>query len=170
MHSAFRSTLLVLAGQLVLMASTVTAHAQEPKSEPKPEHKPEHKIDGRYRAEGVNPDGKPYRSVVDIEQDGDAYLVRWLEREGRTVAMGIGMVRGEFLSVSYVAGRQLGVVVYRIDKGPQLTGQWTILGADGSLWPETLTKAGVAASLEDPAAADTIAAADAALDGSALPQ
>jgi hypothetical protein len=84
---------------------------------------------------------------VDIEQEGDTYLVRWLEREGRAVGVGIGIVRDNFLSVSYLSGRQLGVVVYRIEKGPVLTGQWTVLGADGSLWPESLSKAGVAAEL-----------------------
>lgn len=104
---------------------------------------------GRYQAEGVNPDGKPYRSVVLIEQEGETYLVRWLEREGLPVGIGIGIVRGDWLSVSYLAGRQLGVVVYSIEKGPQLKGQWTVLGADGSLWPETLSKLGVSAGLQE---------------------
>lgn len=144
MHNALRSTVIVL---FAAIGSTATvAQAQDLH------------LAGRYRAEGVNPDGKPYRSVVDIEQEGETYLVRWLEREGRAVGVGIGIVRGDFLSVSYLSGRQLGVVVYRIEKGPVLTGQWTVLGADGGLWPESLSKAGVAAELTD-GAVDIVAAA-----------
>ena len=110
------------------LGAAAAAYAQQPN------------LTGRYAAEGTNPDGKPYRSFVQIEQDGDTYLVRWLEREGQPVAIGIGMVRGDWLSVSYLGGRRLGVAVYHIEKGPQLKGQWTVLGADGSVWPETLSK------------------------------
>ena len=123
--------------------------APDSKSESKPDSKPENKegaLDGRYRAEGTNPDGKPYRSIVDIEQNGDTYMVRWLEREGPPAALGIGIIRGEYLSVSYLAGRALGVVVYHIEKGSVLTGQWTVLGSGGLLWPETLSRVGVAAA------------------------
>ena len=130
MHIALRSCLLVI---LAAIWTAPVADAQEAH------------LAGRYQAEGMNPDGKPYRSVVEIEHDGQSYVVRWLERDGLTVAVGIGIVRGEWLSVSYLAGRQLGVVVYRIEKGPQLKGEWTVLGADGSLWPETLSKVGVSA-------------------------
>ncbi|MBM3770532.1 MAG: hypothetical protein FJW27_04435 [Acidimicrobiia bacterium] len=134
MQNALRSSVTVLLTAIGSMATVAQAQDLH--------------LAGRYRAEGTNPDGKPYRSIVDIEQEGETYLVRWLEREGRAVGVGIGIVRDNFLSVSYLSGRQLGVVVYRIEKGPVLTGQWTVLGADGSLWPESLSKAGVAAELD----------------------
>lgn len=129
---------------LATLALTASAHAQNA-----PAAKPDSKLEGRYQAEGVNPDGKPYRSTVDIEQAGDTYLLRWIERDGPPAAIGIGIVRGEYLSVSYLAGRSLGVVVYHIERGPQLKGQWTVLGADGGLWPETLSRAGVSAERLD---------------------
>jgi hypothetical protein len=46
------------------------------------------------------------------------------------------------LTVSYVSGGNLGIIVYRIRKGPQLVGEWTLLGADPEVYPETLTKLG----------------------------
>lgn len=112
--------------------------------------KPDLKLEGRYRAEGTNPDGGPYRSTVVIQQDGDTWLVRWFEREGPPAAVGIGIVRGDYLSVSYLAGRSLGVVVYHIEKGQQLQGEWTVLGADGDTWPETLSRVGISVANEPP--------------------
>ena len=167
--SAWRTLLLVsfaLLGTVTLARAQAGGTQTRPRSKPetapdsKPESKPEDRsenksenkegaLDGRYRAEGTNPDGKPYRSIVDIEQNGDTYMVRWLEREGPPAALGIGIVRGEYLSVSYLAGRALGVVVYHIEKGPVLTGQWTVLGSGGLLWPETLSRVGVAAERRD---------------------
>jgi hypothetical protein len=114
-----------------------------------PAHAQTKGIPGTYRAEGMNPDGKPYRAVVEIEANGDTFLVRWLERAGVTAGVGVGIIRDNALSVSYIAGRQLGIVVYAIETGPVLTGRWTVLGADGGLYPETLTKMGVAAERED---------------------
>lgn len=136
-HTVLRSTALALLVVLAGAGLAAQADAQVPL------------LTGTWRAEGTNPDGRPYRSVVQIEQDGDTYVLRWLERAGLPVGVGIGMVRGEWLSVSYLSGRQLGVVVYRIEKGPTLTGEWTVLGADGSLYPETLSKVGVAAEATD---------------------
>ena len=45
----------------------------------------------------------------------------------------------------------MGIVVYRIEKGPTLNGQWSILGADGQLYPEVLTKMGLNAEERDEA-------------------
>jgi len=115
---------------LVLAGLNAPALAQEPD------------IAGRYRCEGVNPDGGSYRSVVEIDRDDQTYIVRWV---GREPALGIGILRDGHLSVAYTNGRATGVIVYRIERGPRLTGQWTVLGADGRLYEETLTKIGLAA-------------------------
>ena len=58
---------------------------------------------------------------------------------------------GDTVPVAYTGGTAIGVVVYRIEKGPRLTGQWTVLGADGDLYRETLTKIGLAAGGSDDA-------------------
>jgi hypothetical protein len=104
---------------------------------------------GTYRCEGMSPNGHPYRTVVDISKDDQTYVVTWYSREGP--AIGIGIVRDDTLSVSYFTGKDVGIVVYRIQKGPTLTGQWSILGADGQLYPEVLTKFGQNAEHRDEA-------------------
>lgn len=104
-------------------------------------------IVGLYTCEGTNPDGRPYRSVVEIIKNDQTYRVTWAMGE-RNISIGIGMVRDGLLAVSYYANGNLGVIVYRIKKGPQLTGEWTVLGADDEVFPETLTKIGVSVTLE----------------------
>jgi len=105
-------------------------------------------LDGVYRSEGVNPDGTKYRGTVEIAKDDQTYLVRWLARQ--VTSIGIGIVKGDVLAVSYYTGTNIGVALYRIEKGPRLTGEWTVLGADGQRYPETLTKMGRDARQEDP--------------------
>ena len=107
-------------------------------------------LDGVYRSEGVNPDGTKYRGTVEIAKDDQTYLVRWLARQ--VTSIGIGIVRGDVLAVSYYTGTNIGVALYHIEKGPRLTGEWTVLGADGVRYPETLTKMGRDARAEDPEA------------------
>ena len=105
-------------------------------------------LDGVYRSEGVNPDGTKYRGTVEIAKDDQTYLVRWLARQ--VTSIGIGIVRGDVLAVSYYTGTNIGVAIYHIEKGPRLTGEWTVLGADGQRYPETLTKMGRDARQQDP--------------------
>jgi hypothetical protein len=95
----------------------------------------------------VSPAGKPYRTIVEIARDDQTYVVRWHSRGAP--AIGIGILRNDSLSVSYFTGKDVGIVVYKIEKGPKLNGQWTILGADGQLYPEVLTKAGLDAGLNE---------------------
>lgn len=101
-------------------------------------------LGGTYQCEGVSVRGNPYRGIVEIVKDDQTYVVRWVSREGP--AVGIGILRGDLLAVSYFTGSDVGVVVYRIEPGPRLRGEWSILGADGHLHPETLTKLGLQAT------------------------
>ena len=101
-------------------------------------------ISGTYRCVGTNPDGTQYRGVVEIVKNEGTYRVTWMVGNHMT-SIGIGLVRNGNFTVSYVAGGNLGIIVYRIQKGPQLVGEWTMLGADPDLFPETLTKIGVSA-------------------------
>lgn len=105
-------------------------------------------LDGVYRSEGVNPDGTKYRGTVEIAKDDQTYLVRWLARQ--VTSIGIGIVRGDVLAVSYYTGTNIGIALYHIEKGPRLSGEWTVLGADGQRYPETLTKMGRDAREQEP--------------------
>jgi hypothetical protein len=95
---------------------------------------------GTYDCQGVEPDGKPYRGLVQIVGSADLYEVIWIFGTGRQYA-GFGVVNGDAMAVSYYTNRP-GVVAYKIEqgeKGPKLTGHWTVVGA-GASFRETLTR------------------------------
>ena len=131
---------LVLLAPLVLLATPSTSRAQD--RQPSAPSTSERDLAGVYRCEGVNPDGRTYRGIVEMSKDDRTYRVKWTMGQGGT-SVGIGMVRGDVLAVSYYTGQNVGLVMYKIDKGIQLTGEWAVLGADGQLRPETLTKVGM---------------------------
>lgn len=93
-------------------------------------------LSGIYLCEGVNPDGTPYRGLVEITPTLNTYQVRWTMSEQLTT--GVGIFSGGVLAVSYY-GETPGVVVYRRD-GSRLVGEWTMGGSGGQLYTETLTK------------------------------
>jgi hypothetical protein len=94
---------------------------------------------GLYVCDGVGPDGAPYQALVEIVKNNDTYqLVWWFESE--VVGIGLGIRSGDVLAVMHYSGLP-GVVAYRIEQGPRLVGRWTVAGADGVVFSETLTKA-----------------------------
>jgi hypothetical protein len=94
-------------------------------------------ITGVYAAEGTNSDGRGYRALVLIREHEDAFRVQWLFPSRRAVA-GLGILNGDVLAVSYF-GSTPGIVAYEIE-GDRLVGRWTVVGAGGELWTETLTR------------------------------
>lgn len=102
-----------------------------------PDKAPESTIVGTYACEGTNPDGGTYAGIVQIIKHHDAYLVRWTMPDD-TQVVGIGILSGGMLSVSYFGGTP-SLVVYSIESG-KLHGTWTAVGAEGELFTETLTK------------------------------
>jgi hypothetical protein len=94
-------------------------------------------IAGVYAGEGSNGDGTAYRAIVVIQKYRNAFRVQWIF-PSRTATVGLGILDGNMLAVSYYGPRP-GIVLYKID-GVRLVGQWTLLGAGGMLAPETLTR------------------------------
>jgi hypothetical protein len=97
-------------------------------------------LTGTYDCQGMEPDGTPYRGLVQIVPNHGTYDVVWMFSSGQHYA-GLGVVNGDVLAVSYFTNRP-GVVAYKIEKrqaGPQLQGQWTVVGA-GAVFRETLTR------------------------------
>ena len=94
-------------------------------------------VAGIYMCEGANPDGSPYQGLVEIVAVDSTYLVHWMMADGAEV-LGVGIRNSDVLSVSYFGGTPA-VVVYRID-GDRLVGEWTMGGAEGMLYSETLTR------------------------------
>ncbi len=101
-------------------------------------------LTGVYSCDGTNPDGKPYHGRVEIRQVRDTFRVRWTMDDGAIT--GVGIYSGGVLAVSYFGGAPA-VVVYTVD-GEKLVGQWTMGGAEGAMYTETLTKTGPAPAQE----------------------
>ena len=99
-------------------------------------------LSGVYRCEGMNPDGKPYRGLVEIRKVRDTFRVRWTMDDGSIT--GVGIFSNGVLAVSYFGGAPA-VVVYTVD-GEKLVGAWTMGGAEGAMYAETLTKTGAVPS------------------------
>jgi hypothetical protein len=95
-------------------------------------------LSGLYLCEGQNPEGKGYQAIVQIVKHHDTYQVRWTFSGDGATAVGVGIRSGEVLAVSYVA-QDIGLVAYHIETG-RLVGRWTMPGADGAVFSETLTR------------------------------
>ena len=95
-------------------------------------------LSGVYQCEGVGPNGKPYKGVVEIAKNDQTYRFKWtIAPDG--VYVGLGILKGDAMAVSYF-GQVLGVVLYKIEKGQRFVGEWTVIGAEGQVYSETLTK------------------------------
>jgi hypothetical protein len=73
--------------------------------------------------------------------------VTWVEADvvGQAVILeptwvGVGIVNGDTLSVSFVAEDTLGIMVYKFPADGQVSGRWTLAGDDETVYSETLTK------------------------------
>lgn len=125
--------MLVIATALVA-ALGGTAVASEKPGEPQQAKKLD--LTGVYLCEGMNPDGHSYRGVVEIAAVESTYLVRWTLDD--VEVMGVGIMQGGLLAVSYFGGTPA-VVVYRVD-ADKLVGEWTMGGTEGMIYAETLTR------------------------------
>ncbi len=102
------------------------------------EYAPEPDLPGVYVCSGNNADGSQYQAIVEIVRQNDAFLLVWLS-DSEIVAVGIGVLSGRVLAVA-TYGEPPGVVAYRIEEANRLVGEWTVVGAEGALFSETLTK------------------------------
>lgn len=93
---------------------------------------------GVYSCEGTNPDGRSYIGVVEILKVEGTYLVRWT-MPNDTQVMGVGIFSHDVLAVSYFGGSPA-LVVYSTTTDGRLDGKWTMGGAEGLTFTETLTK------------------------------
>ena len=93
-------------------------------------------VAGTYSCQGTDGTGMPYSGTVVIGQWGDAYFVQW-KMGNRTAAVGVGLLTGNSLAVSYY-GNATGVALYTIDD-TRLIGHWTQPGSHGAVFTETLT-------------------------------
>jgi uncharacterized protein (TIGR03067 family) len=95
-------------------------------------------ITGNYKSESTQLNGEKQTADAEIRRIGDSYLLSW--KKGILDAyVGVGIRKGNVLSVCWGNKGQVGVCVYQIQQGPRLEGEWTILGGPGLLSKEILT-------------------------------
>jgi uncharacterized protein (TIGR03067 family) len=105
---------------------------------PKPAIEEQVEIVGKYRSELVDAKGKVVSTQVLIERRGDAYQATYTLGD-KVLFVGTALRRGDLLSMCWISSGQAGVSVYKIEKGPKLTGEYTTLGGIGVTGKEVLT-------------------------------
>ena len=118
---------------LVLLLSTLAGLSIGPARAEAPD------LAGIYICDGVNAQGA-YRGFVEIVRAKDTFRVKWTFPRSGDSALGIGIVSNGVLAVSYYGGQTAGVVVYKLDGGTTLVGEWTVAGVNGGVFKETLTR------------------------------
>jgi uncharacterized protein (TIGR03067 family) len=97
-------------------------------------------IVGKYRSEMLEAGGKVVVTDVIVEKRGDSYNLTYkLKDEDKILFIGTAIRKGDQLSMAWVSAGQVGVSVYKIEAGPKLVGEYTILGGIGLTAKETLT-------------------------------
>jgi uncharacterized protein (TIGR03067 family) len=105
---------------------------------PKPAVEETVDIVGKYRSELVETTGKVVVTEAVVEKRGDAYSVTY-RIDDKVLFIGTAIRKGDQLSMGWISSGQVGVSVYKIEPGPKLTGEYTILGGIGVTAKEKLT-------------------------------
>lgn len=101
-------------------------------------------ISGTYQAEGGGGDGVAYTGSVVIEKKAHAYEVSWVTGESNDKVLGVGLRRGQVLSVAFhTEGTEdsEGIAVFLIHPDGRLTGRWALVGLPETVFEERLAPA-----------------------------
>lgn len=91
--------------------------------------------EGAYGVEGTNPDGSTYDGQFLLRTGpGGAWVANW--RVANETIMGLGLIQGGVLAVSFVVNGRPGVSVFEVEPDGRLRGSWT---TGGGLGTEMLT-------------------------------
>jgi len=87
--------------------------------------------EGTYAVLGVNPDGTEYRGGLAL-QTGPAgsWIATWLV--GQEQVMGLGIIQGGVLAVSFAVNGRPGIAVYEVERDGTLRGTWNTGGGIGT--------------------------------------
>jgi uncharacterized protein (TIGR03067 family) len=96
-------------------------------------------IVGEYDSMTIDGEGKTQKAQAEITRQGNAYTIKYTDA-GELAYIGIGLRRGDMLSVSWANRGEIGVSVYRIKKDGSLEGDYTRLGGIGIVDREVLTR------------------------------
>ncbi|MBN9217426.1 MAG: hypothetical protein J0I79_05685 [Mesorhizobium sp.] len=88
-------------------------------------------IGGTYTVAGTNFDGSKYGGEATITLTSETTCtIHW--ETGGSSSDGICMRNDDAFSAGYVMGKDIGLVVYKVDEDGSLHGLWTIAGKDGN--------------------------------------
>lgn len=93
---------------------------------------------GRYKSLSLQLDGSEHRADAVITRRGDSYVINYM-RGSAVTYVGVGIRKGNVLSVCWANRGQAGISVYTIEEGPTLSGHYTELGGVGFLSREILS-------------------------------
>src|SRR5438309_9746008 len=94
-------------------------------------------LDGYYILKGTN-EKESYEGIVTIRKVANVYAMSW-QIDVVNHYVGIGFRKGDVLVASCSHGNSRTALLYKIEPGPTLRGEWTALPGDGQLHIETLT-------------------------------
>lgn len=87
--------------------------------------------EGAYEIEGTNPDGSTYDGQFLLRTGpGGAWIATW--RVANENIMGLGLIQGGVLAVSFVVNGRPGVSVFEVEQDGRLRGSWTTGGGMGT--------------------------------------
>ena len=88
-------------------------------------------IGGTYTVAGTNFDGSAYSGEATITLTSEtSCTIHW--ETGGSSSDGICMRNDNAFSAGYVMGKEIGLVVYKVEDDGSLHGLWTIAGKEGS--------------------------------------
>jgi hypothetical protein len=88
-------------------------------------------IGGTYTVAGTNFDGSAYGGEATITLTSETTCtIHW--ETGGSSSDGICMRNDNAFSAGYVMGKEIGLVVYKVEDDGSLHGLWTIAGKEGS--------------------------------------
>jgi uncharacterized protein (TIGR03067 family) len=105
---------------------------------PRPRADESVEIVGKYRSELLEASGKVVVTEATVERRGDGYSVTY-RLDDKVLFIGTALRKGDQLSMCWISAGQAGVSVYKIEPGPKLVGEYTILGGIGVTGKEVLT-------------------------------
>lgn len=86
---------------------------------------------GFYEVEGMNPDGTAYVGMFALENaPGASWYVTWQVGDARL--LGLGLIQGGVLAVSFVLDGRPGVAAYEVEADGRLRGAWSTGGGMGT--------------------------------------
>ncbi len=95
-------------------------------------------IVGKYRYEVLDAPGNGFVADAFVEKRGDSYIVTY-KLNDKVLFIGTAIRKGDQLSVAWSNLGQAGISVYKIEAGPKLMGEYTVLGGVGATAKESLT-------------------------------